>query len=59
MRHAIELILALYVISFAWFWMLCRLTVTKIEEPPLPESEAKVIPFERGLTLKDSRKTGT
>ena len=47
---AVEFIAVLYVISFAWFWQLCRISarreMTHVREPKSPSN---LIPFERGL----------
>jgi len=61
-RLAIELILALYVISFVWFWSLCRVSSASNEDDFTSageKSEPKIIPFERGRELQDRKKTGT
>jgi hypothetical protein len=48
----IELVAALYVISFVWFWSLCRLSIPdKAKSAPM-ERESNLIPFERGSMLK-------
>lgn len=59
MQFAIELILALYVISFVWVWTLCRLSTSAKNDSPLARRESNVISFERGLELKDRERTGT
>ena len=49
---AVEVIAAIYIASFAWFWQLCRssarreLTHFREEERP-----SNLIPFERGVQL--------
>ncbi len=58
-RLAIELILALYVISFVWFWTLCRVSSPKDEDATHNQSPSNVIPFERGLHLQERKRTGT
>jgi len=49
---AVELIVAVYIVSFAWFWQLCRSSarreLTQVHEE---ESPSNLIPFERGLQL--------
>lgn len=55
---AIELILALYIISFVWFWSLCRLSVPEKTESSRPEQESNLIPFERGVQLQVRKTTG-
>jgi hypothetical protein len=50
----IKLVAALYVISFVWFWSLCRLSVPHKTEGTHPERRSKLIPFERGVKLKDA-----
>jgi hypothetical protein len=56
---ALELIFALYAISFAWFWSLCRLSVHKTNHASTHPTDSNLIPFERGLELQDRAKTGT
>ena len=58
-RLAIELILALYVISFVWFWTLCHVSSPKEDDAAHHQSRSKVIPFERGLNLQERKRTGT
>jgi hypothetical protein len=58
-RLAIELILALYVISFVWFWTLCRISSPEEDSAARNQSRSKVIPFERGLDLQERKRTGT
>ena len=58
-RLAIELILALYVISFVWFWRLCRVSSPEEENASRDEHASNVIPFERGLDLQERKRTGT
>lgn len=49
---AVELIAAVYVVSFAWFWQLCRLSarreLTRVHQEERPSN---LIPFERGLRM--------
>lgn len=58
-RLAIELILALYVISFVWFWTLCHVSSPKEDNATQSQTRSKVIPFERGLHLQERKRTGT
>lgn len=59
MRLAIELIVALYIIAFVWFWSLCRLSIPDRTEDKHEERESNLIPFERGLQLQVRKRTGT
>lgn len=54
---AIEVASALYLISFAWFWSLCRISVSEESETEHGSHNANLIPFERGLVLQ-ARKAG-
>ncbi len=47
----IELITALYVISFVWLWSLCRLSIPHRRGDTDSGGKAKLIPFERGRKL--------
>lgn len=49
---AIEVLSALYIISFAWFWSLCRISVPDKLESEHEPHKATLIPFERGLVLQ-------
>lgn len=55
---AIELILALYIISFVWFWSLCQLSTPEKTESTHSEQESNLIPFERGIQLHMRKTTG-
>lgn len=56
----IELISALYLVSFAWFWSLCRLSVPDGKTTSRGRKrEANLIPFERGDGPRGRKKTGT
>jgi len=50
---AVELLGALYIVCFAWFWHLCR-TSARREMTPVgdEESPSNLIPFERGLEMQ-------
>lgn len=54
----IEIIAALYVISFVWFWSLCRLSVPDKPKEGRLKQESKLIPFERGMKLNIRRNIG-
>jgi hypothetical protein len=54
----IELVSALYLVSFAWFWSLCRLAVTDRTKRSHRARGANLIPFERGIK-PELRKSGT
>jgi hypothetical protein len=49
---AVELFAAMYLISFVWFWSLCRSSARR-ESTPVREQESgsNLIPFERGLEM--------
>jgi len=50
---AVELFAALYVVSFAWFWHLCRSSARRELTPARKqESPSNLIPFERGLEMR-------
>jgi len=53
---AIEVVSALYLVSFAWFWSLCQISVPEKSEAEHVSRKADLIPFERGLVLQ-TRKT--
>jgi hypothetical protein len=55
----IELIAALYLVSFAWFWSLCQLSVPHETKARRLQQQSKLIPFERGIKLKVRKTTGT
>ena len=50
---AVELVAVAYIISFAWFWQLCRSSarreLTRVHEEERPSN---LIPFERGLQMQ-------
>jgi hypothetical protein len=54
---AVELIAAVYIVSFAWFWQLCRSSarreLTHVHEEEAPSN---LIPFERGLQMQLHKK---
>jgi hypothetical protein len=51
-RLAAELFTALYVVSFVWFWLLCRSSARRDLTPqPEQETPSNLIPFERGVEL--------
>jgi hypothetical protein len=45
----IELISALYILSFVWLWSLCRLSVPDKSKAGYSKHEPNLIPFERGI----------
>jgi hypothetical protein len=46
----IELLAALYAVSFVCFWCLCRVSASRDLNPPRKqETASNLIPFERGL----------
>lgn len=51
----IEVIAALYIISFAWFWSLCSLSVSDKSRSHTLERKSNLIPFERGQRLQARR----
>ena len=56
---AVELIAAVYIVSFAWFWQLCRTSARReLTRNPREERPSNLIPFERGLR-GDLRKNPT
>ncbi|MBB6142771.1 hypothetical protein HNQ77_000709 [Silvibacterium bohemicum] len=52
----VELLAALYLISFVWFWSLCLTSARKSDPPRQREDRSNLIPFERGLQMSQ-RKT--
>jgi hypothetical protein len=44
----IEVVSALYLVSFAWFWSLCQLSVPAKTDTGGPPQKSNLIPFERG-----------
>lgn len=52
MYFVFELIFALYVISFVWFWSLCQMSIPEKTDSELLASESNLIPFERGVELQ-------
>lgn len=55
----IEILSALYLISFAWFWSICRLSIPRAMQVDQKRRKSNLIPFERGANLPARRKTGT
>lgn len=52
MWFVVELIAAFYVVSFAWFWQLCRKSARReLARLPKEERPSNLIPFERGLQM--------
>jgi hypothetical protein len=51
----IELISALYIISFVWFWSLCRLSIPDKTDTHPSEQQSNLIPFERGLQMRKTK----
>lgn len=48
----VELLAALYLVSFVWFLSLCRTAARRDSSaPPAPEAPSNLIPFERALEL--------
>jgi hypothetical protein len=54
----IELVSALYLVSFAWFWSLCGLAVTDRTKESQRARGSNLIPFERGIKPQ-LQKSGT
>lgn len=50
----VEVISALYLVSFAWFWSLCQLSIPD-EPDAAPPQKSNIIPFERGIALRIGR----
>jgi hypothetical protein len=47
---AVELIVVMYVVSFVWFWHLCRSSARReLSAARKQEHRSNLIPFERGL----------
>jgi hypothetical protein len=46
------------VISFAWFWSLCRLSSLSKPETNRLKREANLVPFERGIKLGVQKSVG-
>jgi hypothetical protein len=55
---AVEVFGAMYIVSFVWFWQLCR-TSARREMTPVSEqqSPSNLIPFEKGLQQLRKRST--
>ncbi|HTY85217.1 MAG TPA: hypothetical protein VMB19_13420 [Silvibacterium sp.] len=50
MLLAVELVGVMYVVSFAWFWQLCRTSARREMSPVRQQpSPTNLIPFEQGL----------
>lgn len=48
----VELVAALYVVSFIWFWTLCRSSARRVKSfRSAHPSPSNLIPFERGQQL--------
>jgi hypothetical protein len=54
----IELVAALYIISFVWFWSLCLLSVPVKQKASDAERKSNLIPFERGVKLNLPKNSG-
>jgi len=49
---AVELFAVVYIVSFAWFWQLCRTSARReLTRVPKEERPSNLIPFERGLQM--------
>jgi hypothetical protein len=49
---AVELFAAMYLVSFAWFWSLCRSSARRDFTPARDqEPRSNLIPFERGMEM--------
>jgi hypothetical protein len=49
----VELVAALYVVSFVWFWTLCRSSARRARSfSSVQQSPSNLIPFERGQQLR-------
>jgi hypothetical protein len=53
---AIELIAALYVAFFAWFWSQCQMSISDEMKTDPADEGSNLIPFERGLELNLEKK---
>jgi hypothetical protein len=56
---ALEIVFALYAISFVWFWSLCSLSIPSKHDASDSGSASNIIPFERGLEMQERKRTGT
>jgi hypothetical protein len=54
---AVEVFGAMYIVSFVWFWQLCRSSARREMTPVRRQPPSNLIPFERGL--KQFRKRST
>ena len=46
---AVEVFGAMYIVSFVWFWQLCRSSARRKITPVRQQPPSNLIPFERGL----------
>jgi hypothetical protein len=49
----VELFALMYIVSFIWFWSLCRSSARReLTVVPEKQSRSNLIPFERGLKAR-------
>lgn len=57
MLLAIEILAALYVLSFLWLWWVARKSVHRNAKEQPPGQESNLIPFERGEAQEQRART--